>query len=331
MEVCARAVPQLLLLALVLLFILLLALRYVICSPRPARIPFANRHVFITGGSSGIGLELAKLALKEGAHVSIMARDNSRLTQAKLAVANATGKEVNIYCADVNDFESVSAVAREAGPIDILICSHGISIPKSLEDASLVEINLMLDTNLRGNLHVIKAMLPSLKNRKDDYCGSIAIISSQAGQVGVYGFAAYSASKFGLKGMAEALQQEIHCYNIRVCIIYPPDTFTPGFEKENETKPEVTKVISGCSTAMDAADVARKAVDGIKAGNFSISCNFDGWMLCIATAGMSPQPSAVLAFAEILLSGISRLVGLCYIWTWYQTLIKWTKQHNKDK
>ncbi|MCO5584230.1 hypothetical protein L7F22_038154 [Adiantum nelumboides] len=187
MEVSALAVPQLLLLlAVVLLFILLLALRYIICSPRPARIPFANRHVFITGGSSGIGLELAKLALKEGAHVSIMARDLSRLTQAKLAIANATGKEVNIYCADVNDFESVSAVAREAGSIDILICSHGISIPKSLEDASLVEINQMLDTNLRGNLHVIKAMLPSLKNRKDDHCGSIAIISSQAGQVIVY-------------------------------------------------------------------------------------------------------------------------------------------------
>ncbi|MCO5583433.1 hypothetical protein L7F22_037344 [Adiantum nelumboides] len=186
MEVSAPAVPQLLLLlGVVLLFILLLALRYIICSPRPARIPFANRHVFITGGSSGIGLELAKLALEEGAHVSIMARDLSRLTQAKLAIANATGKEVNIYCADVNDFESVSAVAREAGSIDILICSHGISIPKSLEDASLVEINQMLDTNLRGNLHVIKAMLPSLKNRKD-HCGSIAIISSQAGQVIVY-------------------------------------------------------------------------------------------------------------------------------------------------
>ncbi|MCO5592809.1 hypothetical protein L7F22_046812 [Adiantum nelumboides] len=150
-------------------------------------------------------------------------------------------------------------------------------------------------------------------------------------QVGVYGYAAYSASKFGLKGMAEALQQEIHCYNIRVSIIYPPDTFTPGLAKENETKPEITKVISGCSTAMDAVDVARKAVDGIKAGNFSISCNFDGWMLCIATAGMSPQPSTVLAFAEIFLSGILRLVGLCYIWTWYQTLVKWTKQHNKDK
>ncbi|MCO5584232.1 hypothetical protein L7F22_038156 [Adiantum nelumboides] len=149
--------------------------------------------------------------------------------------------------------------------------------------------------------------------------------------VGVYGFAAYSASKFGLKGMAEALQQEIHCYNIRVSLIYPPDTFTPGLEKENETKPEITKVISGSSTAMDAVDVARKAVDGIKAGNFSISCNFDGWMLCIATAGMSPQPSTVLAFAEIFLSGILRLVGLCYIWIWYQTLVKWTKQHNKDK
>ncbi|KAI5067071.1 hypothetical protein GOP47_0017599 [Adiantum capillus-veneris] len=148
-------------------------------------------------------------------------------------------------------------------------------------------------------------------------------------RVGVYGFTAYSASKFGLKGMAEALQQEIHHYNIRVSIIYPPDTFTPGFEKENETKPEITKLISGSSSAMNAVDVARQAINGIKEGKFSICCNFDGWMLCIATAGMSPQPSAVLAFAEIFLSGILRLLGLCFIWTWYQTLIKWTKRQDK--
>ncbi|KAI5067070.1 hypothetical protein GOP47_0017598 [Adiantum capillus-veneris] len=185
MDSCALPLSQILLLLVVLISILFLALRYVICSPRPARIPFANRHVFITGGSSGIGLELAKLALQEGAQVSIMARDLSRLTQAKIAIVNATGKEVKIYCGDVKDFESVSAIAREAGSIDILICSHGISIPKSLEDSSLDEINHVLDTNLRGNLHVIKAMLPSLKNRKDDQFASIAIISSQAGQVHV--------------------------------------------------------------------------------------------------------------------------------------------------
>lgn len=322
---------MLLLVIITLIFILFLALRFVICSPRPAHIPFANRHVFITGGSSGIGLELAKLAVKEGAYVSIMARDSSRLTQAKLAIANSTGKDVKIYCGDVKDFESVSSVARQAGAVDILICSHGISIPKSLEDSSLDEINHVLDTNLRGNLHVIKAMLPCLKNRKDDHYASISIVSSQAGQVGVYGFAAYAASKFGLKGMAEALQQEVHCYNIRVSLIYPPDTFTPGFEKENETKPEITKLISGSSTAMDAVDVARKAIDGIKAGKFAISCNFDGWMLCIATAGMSPQPSPLLAFAEIFLLGFLRLVGLCYTWTWYQALIKWAKQQHKDE
>ncbi|KAI5072394.1 hypothetical protein GOP47_0012500 [Adiantum capillus-veneris] len=146
---------------------------------------------------------------------------------------------------------------------------------------------------------------------------------------GVYGFAAYSASKFGLKGMAEALQQEILPYNIRVSVIYPPDTLTPMLEKENETKPEITKLISGSSTAMEAIDVARKAIDGVKGGKFTISCNFDGWMLSIATAGMSPQPSAVLAFAEIFLLGILRLVGLCYIWTWYRTVIKWTKRKNK--
>lgn len=313
------------------ILILFIVLRLIVCYPRATRIPFRNRHVFITGGSSGIGLELAKLAIVEGASVSIMARDLTRLTQARISIASSTGKEVKIYCGDVKDFESVRAVADQAGPIDILICSHGISIPKAFEDSSLDDINHMLDTNLRGNLHVIKAMLPSMRNRKDDQCASIAIVSSQAGQVGLYGFAAYSASKFGLRGMAEALQQEINCYNIRVSLIYPPDTSTPGFEKENECKPEITKLLSGSSSAMNAVDVARRAIDGIKAGKFSISCNFDGWMLCIATAGMSPQPSAALAFAEIFLSGFLRLFGLCITWNWYRTLLNWSKKQDKVK
>ncbi|KAH7387528.1 hypothetical protein KP509_16G027400 [Ceratopteris richardii] len=310
--------------------ILYLALR-MISSPRPVRIPFANRHVLITGGSSGIGFELAKLALLEGASVSILARDIARLNEAKVALANSTGKEVRVFSADVKNLKSLSNVATEAGPIDVLICSHGVAIPKTFEDSSLDEINHMLDTNLRGNLYVIKAMLPSLKNRKDNYPASIAIVSSQAGQVGIYGYAAYSASKFGLKGLAESLQQELHCYNVRMSLIFPPDTYTPGFDKENETKPELTKLIGGINKISSAEDVAKKAVDGIKQGKFCIACNFDGWMLGIATMGMSPQPSAINAFAEIFLVGFLRLYALFITWSWYNTLIKWERKKEKHE
>lgn len=325
---------QTLAMALALLAFLLVSLLlflYFICYPRASRIPLANRHVFITGGSSGIGLELAKLAAADNASVSIMARDLTRLHEARRSIADATGKDVRVFSADVKDFDSIKAVAQQAGPVDVLICSHGVSVPKALEDLSMEEVNHMLDTNLRGTLHVIKAMLPFMKNRRDHHPASIVLFSSQAGQVGLYGYTAYSASKFGLRGMAEALQQELICYNIRVSVVYPPDTHTPGYLEENKTKPEITKLLSASSNAMEAVDVAKTSINGIKKGLFSIACNFDGFMLCISSPGMSPQPSVLHALAEVLFSGLTRVVGLCVSWSWYQTLQTWHKHQNKDK
>ena len=98
---------------------------------------------------------------------------------------------------------------------------------------------------------------------------------------------------------------------------------------ENETKPEITKLLSGSSAAVEAVDVAKMAINGIKAGKFSISCNFDGWMLCIATAGMSPQSSAVVALGEILLMGIMRLVALCVVWNWYRIISNFRGREKK--
>lgn len=320
-----------LLLLLVAPFVLLFLLLSFLCYPRPSRIPFKNRHVLITGGSSGIGLELAKLAASDGAFVSLLARDPHRLALAQRSISQATGTTAQVFSADVTDFQSVAAVAQQAGPVDILICCHGVSVPKSFEDLSMAEADHMLDTNLRGTMHVIKAMLPSLKNRSDPHPASIAIFSSQAGQVGLYGYTAYAASKFGLKGMSEALQQELLCHNIRISIIYPPDTYTPGYLTENKTKPEITKELSSSSSALEAVDVAKKSMNGIKAGQFCIYCNFDGLMLSIATSGMSPQPSVGLAFAEVLLAGLMRFVGLCVLWNWYKTVIKWHRGQNKAK
>lgn len=95
----------------------------------------------------------------------------------------SAGKQVRIFSADVRDFESVEKAVSEIGRVDVLICSHGISIPKAFVDCSVKEMNEMLDINLRGNLNVVKAILPSMKSRSDSSFASIAIVSSQAGQV----------------------------------------------------------------------------------------------------------------------------------------------------
>ncbi|CAM6017836.1 unnamed protein product [Sphagnum balticum] len=304
----------------VLLFLVgftIVALLWWIRFPKAASIVMRGQHVIITGGSSGIGLALAQLVAAEGAAaISLIARDPE-----KLAAAQAS---VNAYSADVKDFASVKkafeAACSESGNVTAVVLSHGVAVPGTFEDTSIETMEHMLDTNLKGNIHAIKAALPFIKSSKSAPA-SIAIFSSQAGQVGVYGYAAYSASKFALRGLAEVLQQELISRNIRLSLVYPPDTDTPGFAEEEKTKPELTKKISGSSKSMDALAVARNALCGIKAGQFSVHCNFEGLIISTVGAGMSPQPSWSRAVLEVMTMGLLRIVAFFVVRGWYTTIL----------
>ncbi|XP_031276593.1 3-dehydrosphinganine reductase TSC10A-like isoform X1 [Pistacia vera] len=304
---------------------LLLILRLIV-RPKPVKIPIKNRHVFITGGSSGIGLALAQRAAQEGARVSILARSLQKLEEAKQSIHLATGIEVATYAADVRDFEAVKKAVNEAGPIDVLVVNQGVFVPQELEEEELDEVRFMIDVNLMGSFNMIKAALPLIKKRDGHGPASIAFMSSQAGQVGIYGYTAYSASKFGLRGLAEALQQEVIVDNIHVSLIFPPDTETPGLEEETKRRPQLTSIIAASSGAMKADEVAKKALHGIQSGSFIVPCNFEGLLLSIATAGLSPQRSFLMAFVEVFAAGIIRFAGLCFQWNWYGSIEKWHAQ-----
>lgn len=108
----------------------------------------------------------------------------TKLEEAKQSIKLATGRDVRVFSADVRDYDAVKRVVEEAGPIDVLVCNHGVFIPQELEDQALEEIKFMIDVNLTGTFHLIKAALPGMKkNRAERGPASIAIMSSQAGQV----------------------------------------------------------------------------------------------------------------------------------------------------
>ena len=79
---------------------------------------------------------------------------------------------------------------------------------------------------------------------------------------------------------------------------------------------------------MKADDVAKKALNGIKSGRFIVPCNFEGAMLAIATSGLTPQSSPLIAFVEVIGAGLMRFVGLCFQWNWFSTIENW---HAKNK
>lgn len=167
----------------VLLSIPLLVFLYFIVRPRPVKIPIKNRHVFITGGSSGIGLALAHQAAAEGARVSILARSMDKLEEARNSIRLSTGIDVAVFSADVRDYDALKRAVDEAGPIDVLIANHGVFWATELEKQELFGVKFMVDVNLMGSFNLIKAALPAMKNRKDRGPASIALMSSQAGQV----------------------------------------------------------------------------------------------------------------------------------------------------
>lgn len=175
----------LVLLLLLLPFAVLLIFLAFIVRPRPTWIPLKGRHVLISGGSSGIGLALARRAAAEGARVSILARHPGRLAEARDAIRLATGVDATVLAADVRDPDAIARALEGADPVDVLVCNQGVFLPQELEWQSLEDIRFMVEVNLMGTFHLIKAALPAMKKRAKEtgLPASIALMSSQAGQV----------------------------------------------------------------------------------------------------------------------------------------------------
>jgi 3-dehydrosphinganine reductase len=101
---------------------------------------------------------------------------------------------------------------------------------------------------------------------------------------------------------------------------------------DEKTKPELTKKLSTSSKLLDSMSVARSTLHGLKAGHFSISCNFDGLMLSVVGAGMSPQHSLPLAVLEVMTTGFFHIVAFFVLRGWYDTILSSTaQQQHKHK
>ena len=238
-----------------------------------------DKNVFLTGGSSGIGLSTAKLLAAEGASVIIFARTQDTL---EAALTKVEGERVTaaqrFACRqlDVTEHASVTTVMTEAvrsfGVPDILINCAGRALPHYFEDISFAQFDETMKTNLYGAWSAISVLVPDMKAKG----GTIVNVSSLAGFVGVFGLTDYCASKFALVGLSEALRQELRRYRIMVSVLCPPDTDTPGLANENIFKPAETKAVSGAAKLMHPDDVAAELVKGIRRGSFMIVPGTEG-------------------------------------------------------
>lgn len=230
---------------------------------------FKNKNIIVTGGSSGIGLALVKELVNLEANIWIIARDETKII-AGIRQIDDENHRINYFPADVQNFSQIKMFAEELNQknikIDGLINSAGVTHPEEFEFIQIDKFRWMMDINYFGTVHCTMAFLTLMTS------GSFIVnISSMAGIIGVYGYSAYGASKFAVRGFSDVLRSELKPKNIHVSIVFPPDTDTPQLDYENQFKPEITKIISGsATTVLSAQKVSREIINGIKNRNYVI-------------------------------------------------------------
>ena len=187
--------------------------------------------ILVTGSSTGIGQETALHMARKGHDVYGAVRSPETATELKDLIA-AEDLPVSVIKLDLVDPDSiVTAVAEimaRSGRIDALVNNAGIGGGRAVEETPMHEVREIFETNYFGNVNVLRAVTPIMRQQKS---GRIVTVGSLAGRVVMGCHAHYSASKWAMEGLSEALAQEMAEFNVKVAIIEPGCVLTPIWGK----------------------------------------------------------------------------------------------------
>ena len=230
---------------------------------------------WVTGGSSGIGLELSKRLLKGGYQVCIFAHAGIEQAVADLQKLSPTVRGFEIDVQNESTIDTKFAEASTAfGTPNLVINSAGISVAKSFEDMSSQEFESQININLIGSRNVAHAALPHLKQSvQQGQRPKVVFIASVAGFVGCYGYTGYCSSKFGVIGLAEVLRMELRNQNIDVSVICPTEINTPLVTEERKTGSPITAELKQIGGNISVEEACKEIYDGIFSSEFIVIPN----------------------------------------------------------
>ncbi|MBB5916363.1 3-dehydrosphinganine reductase [Nocardia transvalensis] len=224
-----------------------------------------GRHVVVTGGSEGIGAAVAAAFAARGARVSIIARRPEPLRD----TADRIGGDHE--AADVTDRGALAAAIERLearnGECAVLACCAGLTLPGLFADLD-DEFEIQSDANYLGAVNAVRCVLPGMMKRG---AGQVLLLSSTSAFMGIPGYSAYAPTKASIRQLALCLRYETEPAGVRVSVLYPADTDTPGLVRENLRKPAETKAITGSITPIPAEKVGVAAVRGLERGRRHIT------------------------------------------------------------
>ncbi|OTG81545.1 SDR family NAD(P)-dependent oxidoreductase [Acinetobacter sp. ANC 4648] len=231
-----------------------------------------TKTAWVTGGSSGIGLELTKRLLNDGYQVCIFAHAGieQAVTELQKISPAVGGFEIDVQNESTMEAKFAEAVANFGTP-DLLINSAGISIAKNFDEMTSQEFERQININLIGSRNVAHAALPYLKQAvQQSKRPKLVFIASAAGLVGCYGYTGYCSSKFGVIGLAEVLRMELRSQNIDVAVVCPPEVDTPLVTEERKNGSPITAALKQLGGSMPVDTACKEIYQAIFSSEFMI-------------------------------------------------------------
>lgn len=242
-----------------------------------------NKKCFITGAASGIGRATAMAAASEGAELFLTDVNQEKLEDTVRRIREAGGAVTMYRAFDIADFEAVRSFAKDIHAsslsMDVVMNIAGISVWGTVENMTHQHWKKIVDVNLMGPIHVIECFVPEMIRAGRG--GHVVNVSSAAGLFGLPWHGAYSASKFGLRGMSEVLRFDLERHGIGVSLVCPGAVDTPlvgtveilGVDRN---RPELEKMTAHFRKHAATPEKAAKAIlDGVRKGDYWVFTSQD--------------------------------------------------------
>jgi short-subunit dehydrogenase len=230
--------------------------------------------VAITGAASGIGRALALAYAGRGVELALIDRDRDGLA----ATVRDAGARATAFPVDLADPTAIDALARELGPVDILVSNAGVAVVKPLSETTPDDWRWVFDVNVWAPIRLTRALVPVLPRG-----GKLAFVASLAGLVGAPGMVAYSTSKFALVGFAESLRAELAASGIAVTVVCPGYVRTGLHRATRYANPAFERMLDAPSGwwGVSPEAAARRIVRAIDRGDPQVVFGVEklGWYL----------------------------------------------------